>query len=427
MKIAVLGGDGYCGWATALYLSKQGHEIAIIDNFVRRQWDHELGAQTLTPIRPLSDRLRVWNQLTGHSIQSFIGDVTDYEFLAGMIQEFEPEAIIHFAEQRSAPYSMIDQRHAVFTQVNNVVGTLNLLFAVREHSPQCHLIKLGTMGEYGTPNIDIEEGYITIEHNGRKDVLPYPKQPGSFYHLSKVHDSHNIMFACKAWGLSATDLNQGVVYGTVTDEVAMDEALINRFDYDEIFGTVLNRFCVEAAIGHPLTVYGKGGQQRGFLDIRDTVRCVEIACNHPAKAGEFRVFNQFTERFSILDIAHLVKAAGKKIGLDVEITHLPDPRVEAEEHYYNAKHSKLIDLGLEPHLLSDALLDSLLKIAVKYQDRIDSSLIMPRVNWRRTRNEKPQQGAVRAAANGKNGGNGHHVEALAPAAAVSGKSRGRSK
>ena len=388
MKIAVLGGDGYCGWATALYLSKQGHEISIIDNFVRRQWDHELGAQTLTPIRPLSDRLRVWHQLTGYNISSYIGDVTDYEFLVGMIQDFEPEAIIHFAEQRSAPYSMIDQRHAVFTQVNNVVGTLNLLFAVREHAPQCHLIKLGTMGEYGTPNIDIEEGYITIEHNGRKDVMPYPKQPGSFYHLSKVHDSHNIMFACKVWGLSATDLNQGVVYGTVTDEVEMDEALINRFDYDEIFGTVLNRFCVEAAIGHPLTVYGKGGQQRGFLDIRDTVRCVEIACNHPAKAGEFRVFNQFTERFSILDIAHHVQAAGKKIGLDVEVTHLPDPRVEAEEHYYNAKHSKLIDLGLQPHLLSDSLLDSLMNIAVKYKDRVDTNMMLPQVNWRNAKNER---------------------------------------
>ena len=430
MKIAVLGGDGYCGWATALYLSKQGHEVAIIDNFVRRQWDHELGAQTLTPIRPLTDRLRVWNQLTGYTIESYIGDVTDYEFLVEMITDFEPEAIIHFAEQRSAPYSMIDQRHAVFTQVNNVVGTLNLLFAVREHSPECHLIKLGTMGEYGTPNIDIEEGYITIEHNGRKDVMPYPKQPGSFYHLSKVHDSHNIMFACKVWGLRATDLNQGVVYGTVTDETAMDEALVNRFDYDEIFGTVLNRFCVEAAIGHPLTVYGKGGQQRGFLDIRDTVRCVEIACNHPAKQHEFRVFNQFTERFSILDIAHQVHAAGQKIGLNVEITHLPDPRVEAEEHYYNAKHSKLIDLGLQPHYLSENLLDSLLQIAVKYQDRIDPSLIMPRVNWRKTRNEKPVQGAARVAVagNGKNGGgNGHH-STLAPAT-VSGtvKGRGRAK
>ena len=282
MKIAVLGGDGYCGWATALYLSKQGHEVAIVDNFVRRQWDHELGAQTLTPIRPLSDRLSAWHRLTGRTIESYVGDITDYEFLSNVIKDFEPESVVHFAEQRSAPYSMIDRGHAVYTQVNNVVGTLNLLFALREFQPDCHLVKLGTMGEYGTPNIDIEEGYIAIEHNGRKDVLPFPKQPGSFYHLSKVHDSHNIMFACKIWGLRATDLNQGVVYGTITDEVALDEALINRFDYDEVFGTVLNRFCVEAVIGHPLTVYGKGGQRRGFLDIRDTVRCIEIACQNPA-------------------------------------------------------------------------------------------------------------------------------------------------
>jgi UDP-sulfoquinovose synthase len=390
MKIAVLGGDGYCGWATALYLSKQGHTVAIVDNFIRRQWDHELGAQTLTPIAPLSERLKVWKKLTGYSIDSYVGDITDYEFLSSVIKRFEPEAVIHFAEQRSAPYSMIDQRHAVFTQTNNVVGTLNLLFALREFQPDCHLIKLGTMGEYGTPNIDIEEGYITIEHNGRKDVLPFPKQPGSFYHLSKVHDSHNMMFACKVWNLRATDLNQGVVYGTVTDEVALDEALINRFDYDEVFGTVLNRFCVEAVIGHPLTVYGKGGQQRGFLDIRDTVRCLELACLNPAAPGECRVYNQFTERFSILELAEIIQKAGTKIGLDVEITHLPDPRVEAEEHYYNAKHSKLIDLGLQPHLLSDALLDSLLKIAEKYKDRVDESLIMPRVNWRQTHNDRPQ-------------------------------------
>jgi UDP-sulfoquinovose synthase len=388
MKIAVLGGDGYCGWATALYLSKQGHSVAIVDNFVRRLWDHELGAQTLTPIQPLNDRLNVWNQVTGHTIDSYVGDITDYEFLSAMIQDFGPEAVVHFAEQRSAPYSMIDRKHAVFTQVNNVVGTLNLLFALREYQPDCHLIKLGTMGEYGTPNIDIEEGYITIEHNGRKDVLPYPKQPGSFYHLSKVHDSHNIMFTCKIWGLRATDLNQGVVYGTMTDEVALHESLINRFDYDEVFGTVLNRFCVEAVVGHPLTVYGKGGQQRGFLDIRDTVRCIELACLKPAAPGECRVFNQFTERFSVLELARLVQTAAGKVGLEVEVRHLPDPRVEAEEHYYNAKHSKLIDLGLQPHFLSDSLLDSLLKIAVKYRDRIDTSLIMPSVNWRHTRNNR---------------------------------------
>jgi len=391
MKIAVLGGDGYCGWATALYLSQKGHSVAIIDNYLRRQWDHELGAQTLTPIRPLTDRLRVWQNLTGKTIELFVGDVADYDFLASAFKDFEPEAVVHFAEQRSAPYSMIDRKHAVFTQVNNVVGTLNVLFAIRELNTDCHLIKLGTMGEYGTPNIDIEEGYITIEHNGRKDVLPFPKQPGSFYHLSKVHDSHNMMFACKIWGLRATDLNQGVVYGTTTDETAMDEALINRFDYDDVFGTVLNRFCVQAAIGQPLTVYGKGGQTRGFLDIRDTVRCVELACENPAKKGECRVYNQFTERFSVLDLAHMVEAAGKKLGLGVEIDHLPDPRVEAEEHYYNAKHSKLVDLGLEPHLLSDSLLDSLVNIALQYRDRIDASLMLPQVNWREPKNERRMQ------------------------------------
>jgi len=275
--------------------------------------------------------------------------------------------------------------------VNNVVGTLNVLFAIREFLPDCHLIKLGTMGEYGTPNIDIEEGYITVEHNGRRDTVPFPKQPGSFYHLSKVHDSHNIMFTCKIWGIRATDLNQGVVYGTMTDETGLDEALINRFDYDDVFGTVLNRFCLQAAIGQPLTVYGKGGQTRGFLDIRDTVRCIEIACHHPAAKGECRVYNQFTEQFSIMDLAGLVDAAARKMGLTVEVDHIPDPRVEAEQHYYNARHSKLIDLGLQPHYLSDSLLDSLMNIALKYRERVDPSLMLPQVNWREPRNERRLQ------------------------------------
>jgi UDP-sulfoquinovose synthase len=416
MRVAVLGGDGYCGWATALYLSKKGHSVAVVDNFCRRQWDHELGVQTLTPIRPLSERLRVWQDLTGNIIPLFVGDVMDYDFLSAVIKDFEPEAVVHFAEQRAAPYSMIDRKHAVFTQVNNVVGTLNLLFALREFQPDCHLIKLGTMGEYGTPNIDIEEGYITIEHNGRRDTVPYPKQPGSFYHLSKVHDSHNIMFTCKAWGLRATDLNQGVVYGTISDEVALDEALINRFDYDEVFGTVLNRFCVQAAIGHPLTVYGKGGQTRGFLDIRDTVRCVEIACLNPAAQGECRVFNQFTEQFSVLDLARIVQTAGARLGLTIQVDHIADPRVEAQEHYYNAKHSKLIELGLEPHLLSDSLLDSLMNVALKYRDRVDPNVMLPRVNWREPHNERREQSnrdvprmegslEVVAGTGGKNNGN----------------------
>ena len=415
MRLCVLGGDGYCGWATALYLSKRGHQVAIADNFARRQWDYELGVQTLTPMRTMPERLAAWKDLTGETIEFLCGDVTDYGFVTSAMQQFEPDAVVHFAEQRAAPYSMIDRDHAVFTQVNNVVGTLNLLFALREFRPDCHLVKLGTMGEYGTPNIDIEEGYIEIEHNGRKDVLPFPKQPGSFYHLSKVHDSHNMMFACKIWGLRATDLNQGVVYGTMTAESAMDEALINRFDYDEVFGTVLNRFCAQAAVGHPLTVYGKGGQTRGYLDIRDTVRCVELACLKPARPGECRVMNQFTEQFTVLELARMVQAAGRKMGLPVEIEHLPDPRVEAEEHYYNAKHSKLVEMGLKPHLLSESLLDSLLNIAMRYAERVDRNLFLPKVNWRSGRNERraktmtagvgayeaPVEAAVPVAGNGR--------------------------
>ena len=399
MRILVLGGDGYCGWPTALYLSNRGHQVAIADNYCRRNWDHELGAQTLTPIRPLTDRLKAWHHLTGWHIESYVGDVLDYECISEVFREFSPEAVVHFAEQRSAPYSMIDRRHAVFSQVNNVVGTLNVLFAIKEFHPDCHLVKLGTMGEYGTPNIDIEEGFIRIQHNGREDVLPFPKQPGSFYHLSKVHDSHNIHFCSKIWGLRATDLNQGVVYGTVTEETAMDEALVNRFDYDEVFGTALNRFCVQAAIEHPITVYGKGGQTRGFLDIRDTVRCVELACMNPAARGEFRVFNQFTEQFSVLELAKMVQVAGTRFGLNVVVEHLPDPRVEAEEHYYNARHTKLTELGLKPHLLSDSLLNSLVNIAMQHRDRVDRTLLLPRVSWRNSRNDrrlKPEVAAVAA-------------------------------
>ena len=371
MKVLVIGGDGYCGWATALHLSKKGYEVGILDNLSRRHWDLKLGADTLTPINSIQKRIQRWKDLTGKVIDLFIGDITDYAFLSKSFHEFEPDSVVHFGEQRSAPYSMIDREHSVFTQVNNVVGTLNILYCIKEYFPDCHLIKLGTMGEYGTPNIDIEEGYITIEHNGRTDTLPYPKQPGSFYHLSKVHDSHNIQFACKIWGLRATDLNQGVVYGVLTEETGMDEVLINRLDYDGVFGTALNRFCIQAAIGHPLTVYGTGGQTRSFLDIRDTVRCIELAVKNPADVGQFRVFNQFTELFSIKDLALMVQKAGNAIGLNVEINNLENPRVEAEEHYFNAKNTKLLDLGLNPHYLSDSLLDSLLNFATKYKGRID--------------------------------------------------------
>lgn len=383
MKVLVIGGDGYCGWATALYLSNRGYEVGILDNMVRRHWDMELCVETLTPIAPIQSRIQRWKDLTGQQIELFVGDITNYEFLSRAMHQFEPEAVVHFGEQRSAPFSMIDREHAVLTQVNNVVGTLNLLYVMRESFPDCHLVKLGTMGEYGTPNIDIEEGFITLEHNGRKDTLPYPKQPGSFYHLSKVHDSHNIHFACKVWGLRATDLNQGVVYGVLTEETGMDELLINRLDYDGVFGTALNRFCIQAAIGHPLTVYGTGGQTRAFLDIRDTVRCVELAIATPAEPGKFRVFNQFTELFGIGDLAMMVKKAGTTLGLSVEVAHLENPRVEMEEHYFNAKNTNLLDLGLQPHYLSESLLDSLLNFSVKYKSRIDEKQILPKVQWKR--------------------------------------------
>ncbi len=382
MKVLVIGGDGYCGWATALYLSERGHEVAILDSLVRRHWDLTLGVDTLTPIASIQQRVDHWHKKTGRKIDLFVGDITDYSFVRKVLQQYEPAAIVHFGEQRSAPFSMIDRDHAVMTQRDNVTGTLNLLFAMHDLLPDTHLVKLGTMGEYGTPNIDIEEGYITIQHNGREDKLPYPKQPGSFYHLSKVHDSHNIHFACKIWGLRATDLNQGVVYGVLTDQTTDDELLVNRLDYDGVFGTALNRFCIQAAIGHPLTVYGKGGQTRGFLDIRDTVRCIEIAINNPAEKGEFRVFNQFTEQFSVLQLAEMVEKAGKDAGLKVELNHLENPRVELESHYFNAKNTKLQDLGLKPHKLSESLLTSLLSFAIRYKDRVDRKQILPAVSWR---------------------------------------------
>ncbi|MFC7060358.1 NAD-dependent epimerase/dehydratase family protein [Halobacillus seohaensis] len=382
MRIIVAGGDGFCGWPTALYLSKQGHDVTIVDNFARRNIDDELRSNSVTPIATLEERVAKWKELTGKEIQTFIGDLNHYDFLREVFRQIEPEAFVHFAEQRSAPYSMMDRDHAVYTQTNNVIGNLNVLYAIKEFAPECHLIKLGTMGEYGTPNIDIEEGYIEIEHNGRKDTLPYPKQPGSFYHLSKVHDSHNIMFACKIWGIRATDLNQGIVYGLHTEETQLDPLLVNRVDYDGVFGTALNRFINQAAIGHDITVYGSGGQTRAFLNIEDTVRCVEIAAEKPADRGEFRVFNQFTEWFSVNDLAERVQTIAKEEGFETGVKKIENPRIENEDHYYNAKNTKLRDLGLEPHLLTDDVIRDILKIAVENKDRIIEENVLPSITWK---------------------------------------------
>jgi UDP-sulfoquinovose synthase len=369
------------GWATAMFLSRRGHKVAVLDNFAKRRWELELNVEPLIPIRTLHDRVHAWKSLTGRDIELFVGDLRNYGVVEGVLQSFRPEAIVHYGEQPSAPYSMIDHNRSVFTEVNNVTGTLNVLWAMKKLSLPCHLVKLGTMGEYGTPNIDIEEGFIEIEHKGRRDILPFPCQPGSFYHLSKVHDSHNIRFACRAWRLAATDLHQGVVYGIETAETVMDERLATSFHYDDVFGTAINRFCVQAAAGIPLTVYGKGGQRRGFLNIRDTVRCVELAVLNPAKAGEYRVFNQFTETFTVLELANLVADQAHKLGLTAEVSHIENPRVELEEHHYNPVHTKLLDLGLEPHFLSQELVGSMIGTILKYKDRIKPEIVLPKVKW----------------------------------------------
>jgi UDP-sulfoquinovose synthase len=380
MKILVLGGDGYLGWPTALHLSEAGHEVAVADNFARRSYDFEMGVESLVPIESLQTRVRVWHDLTGAVIGYYVGDLTDADFTYHIVRDFAPDAVVHFGEQRAAPYSMVDRKHAVYTQVNNVVGNLNLLYAIAEINPDIHLVKLGTMGEYGTPNIDIEEGWLDIEHKGRTDRVLYPKRPGSFYHLSKVHDSHNIEFACRIWGLRCTDLNQGVVYGQQTAETVRDDRLATRFDYDAVFGTVLNRFVIQAVLGKPLTVYGNGTQTRGLIEIRDTVRCIQLACENPADRGEFRVFNQITELMSLQEIADTIAGASPD---EVVIEHIENPRVELENHHYHVVHSGLVELGLEPHLLSDTLIESLFEITKRYAHRARPEAMIPTIEWRK--------------------------------------------
>ena len=380
-RILVLGGDGYLGWPTAMAFSRQGHRVAVVDNFAKRRWELEIGVRPLIPVRTLHERVRAWREVSGLDIELFVGDLTDYAFVESVFQSFRPDAVIHYGEQPSAPYSMIDVRTATYTQANNVIGNLNVLFAIRDNAPETHLVKLGTMGEYGTPNIDIEEGYLTVNHNGREHTFLYPKTPGSLYHLTKVHDSHNIHFACRIWGLRATDLNQGVVYGIETEETALDPRLATSFHYDEVFGTALNRFCVQAVVGHPLTVYGEGGQTRGYLNIRDTIQCVALAVANPADPGELRVYNQFTELFSVLELAERVRDAAAHLDRDVVIERITNPRKEAEHHYYNAKHTKLLELGLEPHFLSEELIDTMIDTIDRHRDQVNHDVILQGVKW----------------------------------------------
>lgn len=386
-RVLILGGDGYLGWPTAMHFSAAGYEVAIVDNCAKRVWEEEIkpGSAPLWSIPKFNERIKIWKKATDKDMDWYICDVAENDrYLFKIMSELRPETVIHYAEQPSAPYSMYSLEKAVKTQRNNVIGTLNVLFAMKKFVPDAHLVKLGTMGEYGTPNIEIEEGWLTVDYKGRKDTVLYPKRPGSFYHLSKVHDSHNIEFVCRVWGIKATDLNQGVVYGIETDCTKLHPKLLTSFHYDDIFGTALNRFCVQAVAGIPLTVYGKGGQKRGFLNINDTLKCVKIAVDNPPRPGEFRVFNQFTEIFSVQELAETIQSAATKLGIaGVEISHLSNPRIEQEEHYYRASNASLLKLGLRPVKLSDELVNSMLTKILEAKDLIDTSIIQPRVPWNR--------------------------------------------
>jgi UDP-sulfoquinovose synthase len=382
MRILILGGDGYLGWPTAMAFAAKGHQVCVVDNYLRRTIAQQTQSEALMPNPNLQDRAAIFRAAYGCDIKVHVGDVTDYRTLERIFEEFQPEAAVHYAEQPSAPYSMIGFDEAHLTLNNNLNATLNLIFAVMQHAPECHIIKLGTMGEYGTPNIDIEEGWIEIEHKGRKERFLYPRAAGSLYHTTKVLDTDLLWFYVRTYGVRVSDLMQGPVYGLSTDESDQDERLLPNFHYDDIFGTVVNRFLVQAVAGVPLTVYGKGGQVRGYLNLRDTMQCVELAAAKPANRGELRILNQFTETFSVNELAERVQRVGKGLGYAVEIKSVDNPRKEKEEHYYNPAHSGLLELGLQPTHMTDEILAAMMETVIRYRDNIDTNKILPRVRWK---------------------------------------------
>ena len=383
MKILILGGDGYLGWPTSMFFANKGHHVYSIDNLSKRKIESEYGIEPLNDISTFKKRINHWNKNQSNPINYRVVDLLNYKVLNELLESFQPEAIIHYAEQPSAPYSMASRDKAVFTQYNNVIGNLNLLFAIRKHCPSTHLIKLGTLGEYGTPNIDIEEGWLEIEHNGRKDRVLYPKKPGSFYHLSKVHDSNNIEFACRIWGTRCSDLNQGLVYGLKTEEIDYDfENLATSFHYDSIFGTVINRFITQTALGKPMTIYGNGSQKRGFLNIIDTLKCVDLAVNNPPKEGEYRVFNQFTDFLSLVEMSNKIKNFAKQNNIKAETINVENPRIEDENHYYNPKNTSLLSLGLRPIKFDNNQIENIFKIVKANLDRINQDTLDPNIKWK---------------------------------------------
>lgn len=382
MKVLILGADGYLGWPTCLYFSQRGHKVIGVDNYFRRNASTELDCEALMPSLNLLRRANVWKEISGNKIDIRIGDITNYTFLLSIFKEYNPDVVVHYAEQPSAPYSMIDRDKAAFTLQNNLMSTFNVIYAVKESNPDCHIIKLGTMGEYGTPDIDIEEGWLEIEHKGRKDKFLFPRQTGSLYHTTKIQDTDMLWFYVRTWGLRVTDLMQGPVYGLSTDETDLDNRLLPNFHYDEIFGTVLNRFIVQAVAGHPLTVYGKGNQTRGFLNLIDTMQCVYLSAEQPADHNQLRIFNQLTEPFSVNQLAEKIKKVGDRHGYNVSVKSIDNPRVEKEDHYYNVKYTGLLELGLKPHYLTDEVMEGMFKIVERYKSRINKDSIFKGIKWK---------------------------------------------
>lgn len=382
MRVLILGGDGYLGWPTAMSLAAKGHEVHVVDNYLRRNIARETCSEALISLPNLHERADIFLSVSGKKIEVHIGDCADFQFMSECVNKSSPDAVIHYAEQPSAPYSMRGYSEANKTFQNNLGVTFNLIWAVLQNSPDCHIIKLGTMGEYGTPNIDIEEGWINVEHNGRTQKFLYPRQASSLYHTTKVLDTDLLWFYVRTYGLRVTDLMQGPVYGLSTAESDLSEKLLSNFHYDDIFGTVVNRFLVQAVSGVPLTVYGKGGQTRGYLNIKDTLQCVELSLSNPASKGELKIYNQFTEQFTVNEIAERISCVANDMGLKTQIQQISNPRKELEDHYYNAKHHQLLELGLKPHYMTNEVLEKMLEKIIDYKSQIDISKILPRVAWK---------------------------------------------
>ncbi len=402
MRILILGIDGYIGWPLALHLLDKGHQVAGLDSYVRRQRVKVVGSDSLTPIATKTDRELILRQSNNFidRIASVTLDISQ-DILNAILREMKPDAIVHLAEQPSAPWSMIGAEGATRTQHQNVIGTLRILWAMKEVCPEAHLVKLGSMGEYGTPGCDIPEGEIPEEcicltevgnfsHKCPLSGLQFPRQANSWYHLSKVHDTYNIIFACKTWGLTSTDIMQGVVFGLnkyqreagFSTVYPPDEKLLTRFDYDEYFGTVINRFCTQAIIGHPLTIYGRGTQTRGFLPLKDSLQCITIALENPPEKGEYRTLNQFESVYKINELASMVCRGAFELGLEIGTKHIDNPRTELEEHYYNPTHQKLFDLGYKPtHDILQEITD-LIRTILPYKDRVIKDVILPTTEWR---------------------------------------------